>query len=555
MHDRRTRSNVNWGEAISVGSWYGREHELVELERWIIDERCKLIGVMGMGGMGKTALTIKLVQRAQVHFDHVVWLSLYNAPSLEVVVTHCLRAFSGQQENLPQELEQKLTLFMECLRTTRCLVVLDNLETILQGGESGRAGHYLTGYEAYGRFLLQVGEAFHTSCLVITSREKPATLSLLEAKRSPVCSLQLSGLEDNASQQFLQGQGLTGSEYDYAALGQHYAGNPLALRLVTGVIHDVFDANIAAFLRRGEHVFGDIRDLLDEQFERLSHQERRLLYWLAIGRELVPLDELVTDIAVVAPGDNVLEILDFLRRRRSWIERGEVGQMFTLQPVIMEYVTARLLEQVYDEIQTGAFRLLSLHALMKAQAKDYVRDTQKRLILKPLLGWLLSTGEEYAEQLLFQALSRLQHEMPQARGYAAGNILNLLACLTSDLRGRDFSRLMIRHAYLQDVDLREANFAHSDITTSVFTSAFGAILSLVFSPDETRLAAGTSRGDIWVWDVHTGRPLFSCEGHQAWVMSVAFNPDGSLLASGGGGSLREIVGFTTWTTPQNISGT
>lgn len=180
-HGERTRSNVNWGEAISISSWYGREHELVELERWIIDERCRLIGVMGMGGMGKTALTIKLMQRAQVYFDHVVWLSLYDAPSLEVVVTHCLRAFSGQQEHLPQELEQKLTLFMECLRATRCLVVLDNLETILQGGESGRAGHYLRGYEAYGRFLLQVGEAFHTSCLIITSREKPAALKALGA--------------------------------------------------------------------------------------------------------------------------------------------------------------------------------------------------------------------------------------------------------------------------------------------------------------------------------------------------------------------------------------
>jgi len=35
--------------------------------------------------------------------------------------------------------------------------------------------------------------------------------------------------------------------------------------------------------------FGDIRELLEQQFERLSDQEKEIMYWLAINREPVSL--------------------------------------------------------------------------------------------------------------------------------------------------------------------------------------------------------------------------------------------------------------------------
>src|ERR1700704_1244540 len=36
----------DWGEAIDVSAFYGRESELVELERWIVDERCRLVALL-----------------------------------------------------------------------------------------------------------------------------------------------------------------------------------------------------------------------------------------------------------------------------------------------------------------------------------------------------------------------------------------------------------------------------------------------------------------------------------------------------------------------------
>jgi hypothetical protein len=44
-----------------------------------------------------------------------------------------------------------------------------------------------------------------------------------------------------------------------------------------------------------------------------------------------------------------------------------------------------LIEQVCEEIQTGKIKLFNSHALIKAMVEDSVRETQVRLILKPIV--------------------------------------------------------------------------------------------------------------------------------------------------------------------------
>lgn len=76
--------------------------------------------------------------------------------------------------------------------------------------------------------------------------------------------------------------------------------------------------------------------LLAQQFEQLSEIEQQILYWLAIGREAISISQLLADFIPSGYRAQVMSALQSLDRR-SLIEKS--GGCFTLQPVVMEYVT------------------------------------------------------------------------------------------------------------------------------------------------------------------------------------------------------------------------
>jgi hypothetical protein len=65
------------------------------------------------------------------------------------------------------------------------------------------------------------------------------------------------------------------------------------------------------------------------------------------------------------------------------------------------------------------------------------------------------------------------------------------------------------------------------------------VISVVWSPDDRHLACQDNAGRITLWDVQARRRVWQCKGHQGLVSSLAFSPDGQILASASlGGSLR-----------------
>ncbi len=521
----------DWGEAPYIVNLYGREEQCAELTHWIDDQHCQIVAILGMGGVGKTAIAAKIATQIKPAFEYVFWRSLQNAFPLEVFLSQCIRFISNQQHlDLPVEIDDQISVLMYYLRDRHCLIVLDNFESVLQPGR--RAGHFREGYAMYGRLLQRVGEAQLQSCLLLTSREKPKEIAHLEGKTSPVRSLRLSGLQVEAGRQILHDKRLVGSDAHWLALVERYSGNPLALRLVSESIQAVFEGNIDRFLQEEAIAFGDINDLLDQQFDRLSAQEREMLYWLAIEREPAPLSSLRENFVYPMPVGAHLEALDSLRRR-SLVETREPMQ-FTLQPVIMEYVTMSLVKLAYKEFMAEAPEVWTHFSFCKALAKDYVRDSQARLLLAPLAERLLARlGKQGIEQSARNMLAGQRQKHTQQAGYLAGNILNLLSYIQCDLRGIDCSHLVIRQACLQGVRLPDANFTHARFISSVFSNTFGNILTVACSPREQVLAAGTTAGEIWIYDIHDGVLHFTCQGHTDGVWSLAFSPDGSLLASSG----------------------
>ena len=192
------------------------------------------------------------------------------------------------------------------------------------------------------------------------------------------------------------------------------------------------------YVQQGLAVFDDIRDLLQQQFDRLSETEQEMILWLAINREPVSLLELSEDIVTLASRRRLPDTIQSLLRR-SLIEKE--GEQFFLQPVVLEYTTDQFVEYVSEEIASHMPKRLRTHALIKAQAKDYVRQMQKRLIVVPITEQLLIQfrNQQATEQQLKSMLEQQQQQAPLQPNYLAGNLLNLLVHLQADLRGCDFS--------------------------------------------------------------------------------------------------------------------
>jgi len=523
---------VDWDDALAVPTFYGREQELARLEQWTVQERCRVISVLGMGGIGKSALSVNLMHHVAEHFQVVIFRSLRDAPSCAALLDGCLQMFSPQLlSTVPNSLERRISQLIDQLRKVRALIVLDNLESLLEGGDvKGRFREGLTGYEM---LLRRVAETEHLGCLLLTSREKPAGLRAAEGKNSPVRSLRLSGLDAAACELLLAEKETVGSPQDQAHLVKMYGGNPLALKIVAETIADLFGGEISQFLSGGAVIFGSISDLLGEQFTRLSILEQTVLLWLGITREAVTIDELQAMLIAPLPRVQVLEAVDSLRRR-SLIERGQRYASFTLHAVVLEYVTFVLIEEVTNEIQQQSLNRFIEFALEQANAREYVHQIQQRLIVAPILAQLYNVyhGRGEVEEQLRQVLEKLRQRANHAQGYGPANLVALLREHRGNLQGIDLSHMVIRGACLQGVEMQDASLAGAILRDTTFNETFDAIWAVAISCNGEYWAAASKRGEVRVWEKGGQILERTWQAHTDTTYALAFSPNGQTLVSG-----------------------
>ncbi len=79
----------------------------------------------------------------------------------------------------------------------------------------------------------------------------------------------------------------------------------------------------------------------------------------------------------------------------------------------------------------------------------------------------------------------------------------------------------------------------------------GSVQSIAFSPDGKLLASGSDDKTIKLWDTATG-DVQTLEGHSGSIQSIAFSPDGKLLASGSGDETIKLWNIATGNLQQSI---
>jgi WD40 repeat protein/ABC-type dipeptide/oligopeptide/nickel transport system ATPase subunit len=532
------QSTTDWGEAPDVSVFYGRVEELTRLSNWVDEDCCKLVVLLGMGGIGKTTLVTKLAQQLQPHFTTIVWRSLRNAPQIETLIPQLIKILSHQTEAIAPtiDISTQISHLLDYLRQQRCLLVFDNAEAIIPSHNI--ADSHGDRYPGYAELFERIGASSHQSCLLVTSREKPEAIVSLEGEKLPVRTLIISGLNVSESEALFDAKGLSASTADRDRLQKIYSGNPLALNIVSTSIADLFDGEIDKFLDTEVSIFSGIRQLLDRQFDRLSPTEQAVMYCLAIERSWVSIADLHERIIPTIAKSSLLSTLESLKRR-SLIEHGR-GK-FTQQAVVMEYMTARTIDRVVNEltnwdIQGAEIQDLPLwfsYPLMAAESPKYIHAIQKRLVLEPIVNRLQSQfGHKLGlAQHLQSIVASLQKNDRGILNYGAGNLINLLRHLDIDLTGSNFANLPIWQVNFQNTLLHNVNFSGADLTNSTFSYSSGGIYAIAFHPESHMAAAGEYNGNIYLVKIDTKKIYFKLQGHTNWIWSLAFSPDGQILAS------------------------
>ncbi|WP_373542415.1 NB-ARC domain-containing protein [Chamaesiphon sp.] len=446
----RQRSDPDWRKSARYPidpniepQFYGRTEEIATLTDWCLYERCRVICLIGMGGVGKTTLVWEIARQLESYFDLTIWRSLLNLPPLTEFCTEQIQCLSPQPVALPRSAEGQIDLLIAGLKLNRCLLIIDNVESILAG--QVQSGQYLPGYEGYDRLLRSLGELPHQSCVLLISREKPHSIARAEIVNPQlVRSLTLDGLSAAAGHQLIQAYGCPPLPAQiWQEVHGHYGGNPLALKIaaiaaveITGGGEKVLE--LYPLMQQGQLQFRTIDDVLYRQFERLSAIEQQLVYWLAIAREPIAGSALRANLVLNtrAPGE-ILNALQSLARRciatyddRTW----------SIQPVMVTYVTNRSIERFAAELSppiTGdlaptdlqhRFGHLNTYAIIQATATDALRQTQMQSVLRPILARSILAWGNRADfsQHLQQILRQWQTLDPIPPGYLASNILNLL---------------------------------------------------------------------------------------------------------------------------------
>ncbi len=508
----------DWREAPSGESFYGREQELIILQQWVVEDRCRLVGILGYGGMGKTSLAVQAAYRLQSDFDLLIWRSLRSVVPLDVLLADVVAVIQGR----PCRQRPTVTEFVHLLQSRRVLLLLDNLESILQPGEV--AGIYRFGYEDYGELFTVLSTISHNSCVILTSREKPQEMGQYEGVEFPIRSMRLGGLDLDSAGKIFAEKGISGSEDDRRILVDAYDGNPLALKLASTTILELFEGRIGQFLVIGSRLLAGLRSLLEEQFERLTAREVEVMYWLAIHQEPVGVEALAGGFQPPISRFELYSMLDSLVSRSLIESRLSPDPLFTQHAVVMEFCADRLLMCWEEELITRRIHYWRSHAVCYGNSPEYIRLAQEKLLLLPL-------AYKVQGQIQIEDCQTILRDESEDYGYTAANLLQLALKLGFDLKALPFFG-----KYLLSVDLQTVNLAGMDLTGAVleschFAQPFNEIFSLDWHPSLPLIAAGTGEGEILVWDYAQKQSQLLIPHHLDGVYLVRSSPDGSQLVS------------------------
>jgi NB-ARC domain len=323
---------INLHNAPYINDFYGRSQELGDLETWIIRDRCRLVGIFGMTGIGKTELVKKLVENIKQDFKYVIWKSLEDFPSLEETLTDIESRLS--YVNTETNINRRIQNLIDCLNLHRCLLIFDQWEEVIRTTETPKDQH--KNCKDHEKLLQKIVIEPHQSCFVFTSQIKPVIKELFINIKT-IREFSLSGLENQDAKTLLEDFGLSNPGLNL--LIDRYTGHPLALKIAARIIKKHHSGKIDQFLEGTAFMADIFRLSLDKQFSYLSKLEINIMQKLATEKEPKLLSQLYQyfpsnfQSEIIQAVDNLCEI--------RFIEQESIQDsrtLYSLNPLIERYI-------------------------------------------------------------------------------------------------------------------------------------------------------------------------------------------------------------------------
>lgn len=300
------KTHLDIDNAPEITEFYGRTDELNTLKAWLIQDLSRIITLVGIIGIGKTTLAIKLIEQIQTQFEYIVYRSLRYCPTLDNFLTDLLQSFISPL--IPNTLDRKVNVLLKFLRKHRCLIIIDDLQMLFQPGQF--AGQYQAEFDGYYFLFKQIAELSHASRLLLITSEQPE--DAITTRHKFTRCLKIGGLGESAKQ-LLRDKKLS-DEQMWDTLIEKYQGHPLWLDMTATMIQELFAGKVTDFLVYPDLILSNaIASQLSRLWIRLTESEKQVMNHLAQQDDAVTVSQILQ--AIPHPPTELLKAIQSLKRR------------------------------------------------------------------------------------------------------------------------------------------------------------------------------------------------------------------------------------------------
>jgi transcriptional regulator with XRE-family HTH domain len=256
----------------------GREEAIAHLEN-LVSKGAKVIGIYGKGGVGKTILAHRFIKKLGLQsWEIELPIQPEDITPVEQKLKNWL--YPDFKDEIEPEFGTMLEKLKDKLKTKKKCVLIDNFESALNG-----QGKFIADHRRYLELLRVLANPDVQSVTLITSREP------LKESKVTVEAYQLSGLDQEAWQDFLCSQNIKTNSPAFIDMHTAYGGNTKAMQILSGAIkQEPYEGDLEAYWQENKEdllIETDLEDLVSSQFKRLKQTDTeayKLLCRLGIYR-------------------------------------------------------------------------------------------------------------------------------------------------------------------------------------------------------------------------------------------------------------------------------